>query len=164
MIKLTPDIPNDALRWRNDPKIYQWCRQWRPITEREHKEWLEDIHHDDTINMFGIENKGRAVIGVCGFTSIDTHNRNAEFSLYIRPEDQGEGYGKEALTALLDTGFKQYGFVKIWGEVFEGNPAKDMFKKLGFVTEGILKKSYFRNGNWIDSYLIAHFGEGYGTH
>jgi RimJ/RimL family protein N-acetyltransferase len=94
-------------------------------------------------------------IGVAGLTSIDRHNRSAEFSLYIAPEHQKKAYGAKALELLLYHGFEDMGLNRIWGEVFAGNPAMHMFQKLGFKAEGCLRDTYWKHGEFIDSHMIS---------
>jgi RimJ/RimL family protein N-acetyltransferase len=160
MISLVADISDMARHWRNCPEINRWCRQYKPISEKEQADWLEKIHRDPTIQMFGIWDRDRAdEVGVCGLTSIDLVNRNAEFSLYIAPAFQGGGYGKKALQKLCDFGFNNLGLRRIWGEVFEKNPALEMFMSIGFSKEGLLRNSYYREGRWINSTIIGLLSE-----
>lgn len=157
-IYLSAEIPGKALDWRNDKRVNRWCRQYRPITVLEHARWLDKIDVDPTIQMFGIHD-GKTALGVCGLTSIDMVNRNAEFSLYIDPDEAGEGYGKQALKVLLKFGFHALGLHRIWGEVFDGNPAMEMFIPLGFDKEGTSFQSYYRDGKYINSERIAILAE-----
>lgn len=154
-IYLTPDIPlTVAKENRNKEEIRKWCRQYTLISDAEQKIWAEKIVNDPTIKMFSVEQKFQHV-GVCGFTSIDRVNNSAEFSLYISPEYQRRGFGELALKTLVKHGFEDWGFKRIWGEVFEANPAMKMFKKVGFQEEGWLRATYFRRGKWIDSCMIS---------
>jgi UDP-4-amino-4,6-dideoxy-N-acetyl-beta-L-altrosamine N-acetyltransferase len=167
MIKLDPNIPSSALKWRNDPQIYRWCRQYEPITEEHHKKWLESIQDDPKIKMYGIDSEG-AYVGVCGFTGIDWINRSAEFSLYIAPDYQRQGHGTEALKELIKHGFETLNLNRIWGEVFEDNPALSIDLKLGFQEEGLLRETYYRNGKYINTHIISllkkdYFSGLYGT-
>lgn len=157
-ISLTPDIPAGARNWRNLQEIRRWCRQNSLISEAEHNDWLRRQHEDPTIKMFGIWKAGGA-IGVCGFTSIDRLNRHAEFSLYITPSQKGHGYGAQALRVLCTHGFRDWGFNRIWGEVFAGNPALQTFLDVGFHQEGLLRQAYFREGKFIDAHRIAVLAE-----
>lgn len=155
------DVPVDQARhWRNLPAVWHWCRQYTHLSEGDHERWVERLHSDPSIKMFGVydETSTRAsgdAVGVCGFTSIDRINQSAEFSLYINPAVQGRGFGRAALLTLLHHGFHDHNLQRIWGEVFEGNPAMRMFTALGFVVEGTRRKSYFRAGRFIDSVLIS---------
>jgi RimJ/RimL family protein N-acetyltransferase len=157
-IRLYPDIPEGAREWRNDYDIRRWCRQNSMISRAEHEDWLRRQHEDPSIKMFGISN-GVKSVGVCGFTSIDRLNRSAEFSLYISMNHKGEGYGINALRTLCAHGFRDWGFHRIWGEVFDGNPALKTFLDAGFHQEGVLRQAYFREGKFIDAHRIAVLAE-----
>jgi RimJ/RimL family protein N-acetyltransferase len=157
-IALSPDVPSEARFWRNHHEIWMWCRQNTLLSQADHRKWLERIEHDPTIKMFGVYNYSKEFqgpVGVAGFTSINHVNENAEFSLYIAPEYHGKGYGRKALECLIMHGFIDFGFKRIWGEVFEDNHAMKMFEKIGFVYEGRLRSSYWKSGRWIDSYIIS---------
>lgn len=171
-VALSPDIPPKAREWRNDIRIRRWCRQYSLIDDRSQHLWEAKITTDPTIKMFGVELLpeppspnvltvgttsfyGVTYLGVCGLTSINRVNQSAEFSLYIAPWAQGKGYGKEALSLLLEHGFKDHNLNRIWGEVFDGNPALRMFSDMGMRHEGTLRQSYFREGKFIDSHIVG---------
>jgi len=160
-ISLDGDIPVYAKDWRNDYSIWKWCRQPTLISEDEQHSWIEKIYVSPYIKMFSIvhtpTNKTAEpfFVGVCGFTSISHISRNAEFSLYIAPEYQGRGFATKALKLLLMHGFRDWNFKRIWGEVFEDNPAIEIFKKIGFVYEGTLRSSYWKQGRYIDSHMVS---------
>lgn len=143
-----------AFSWRNDQRIYQWCRQHEPITKEHHNNYWSRAEHDPSIKMFAVTLDGEA-IGMCGLTSIDLINHRAEFSLYIEPEAQKRGHGRAALDALCHYGFCVFGLNLIWGEVFDGNPAMNMFEDAGFRREGTRRQFYRRNGKYIDAHLIS---------
>jgi len=156
---------DDHLRdWRNNPLIIDWCRQRFEITEQEQCLWFKEQSQDLSIKMFAISKKtlksGRKgfhfnTVGVAGFTDIDMYNRRAEFSLYIEPEQQQKGYGKQALEQLLKCGFEDFGFNRIWGEAFNLNPAIKMFLSVGMEREGTRQDFYYKNGRFIDAHLIS---------
>lgn len=151
---LDPGHSWQARVWRNDPRVWNWCRQMKPISDIEQKTWFERQSNDASIQMYSVISNGLHV-GVCGFTSIDLINRRAEFSLYIDPKLTGKGIGTRTLKTLLSHGFKQWGFHSIWGESFEGNPAARIFKKLGMKQEGIRRDFYFREGKFVDAHLYS---------
>lgn len=144
--------------WRNDRRIYQWCRQHTVISDAEQVRWFNRQSEDPSIQMFKVmlhtaEKTGP--VGVCGLTSIDPVNRRAEFSLYVAPAAQGKGIGRGALSLLLDYAFDDRGLNVVWGETFEGNPAAFGFYKLGFRYEGTRRQYYFRGGRFIDADLVS---------
>lgn len=144
--------------WRNDPRIFRWCRQNDVISDLHQEEWFTRQAHDPSIRMYLIHaphHGNMKAVGVCGLTSLDPWNRRAEFSLYIAPDSQGLGHGKAALAALFTHGFRTLGLNCIWGESFDGNPACRMFEALGMKLEGTRRQFYFRDGKLIDAHLYS---------
>lgn len=149
----------DRMRvWRNDPRIYAWCRQSDLISDMDQERWIEQQSLDASIRMYSINvNTGGEdqFCGVCGLTSIDPLNRRAEFSLYIAPTMHQRGLGKKSLETLLAHGFLNLGLNLIWGEAFSGNPAMKLFRRVGFSEEGIRRQFYFKQGKFTDAHLIS---------
>ena len=141
-------------KWRNHHEIWRWCRQNDLISEHDQDAWYSRIISDSTIKMYTISDHAQ-VVGVCGLTSIDLHNRRAEFSLYIGPEHQHKGHGRACLRSLLRHGFDNLGLNIIWGETFEGNHAYSMFESLGFLWEGTRRQFYYKAGNFVDAELYS---------
>ena len=141
-------------KWRNDHRIWRWCRQNDQISDLSQSMWFESQNNDSKIHMYKITSLGEPV-GVCGFTSHDYINRSAEFSLYIDPENHGKGLGKNSLKTLVCHGFRNLNLHSIWGETYEGNPAFKMFIDLGFTHDGTRRESYFRDGRFIDSEMVS---------
>lgn len=140
--------------WRNSPEVFKWCRQNDLITQSSHNKWLTNHVQDDTIKMYLIKD-GSTPIGVCGLTDMDLVNQRAEFSLYIAPDYQSQGYGKSALRLLLWHSFNTYPYHTIWGEVFDGNHALSVFGAIGFKKEGLRRDFYYRDGKFIDAHIIS---------
>ena len=148
------DLPQ-LLLWRNDGRLFKWFRQYEPISEDHHLRWFENLKDDNTLKMFSIFNDENVLVGACGLTSIDYVNRRAEFSLYIGFDHASHGYGIAALKRLLTIAFSVYNLHQVWGEVFAGNPALDLFLKLGFKSGGLRRDFYYRDGIYINSHMIS---------
>ena len=154
-------------KWRNDYRIWRWCRQNDFISDVDQMDWFRNISADKSIKMYKavIEYKAeneneemvtqRKIVGVCGFTSICHLNQRAEFSLYIAPDLQGHGFGETALRCLILHGFSNKNLRQIWGESIDGNPAIPMFEKLGFKREGTLRQFYFKDGTFHDAHRLS---------
>jgi RimJ/RimL family protein N-acetyltransferase len=144
--------------WRNNPRIHNWCRQTGLISKIDQLNWYKRQNDDPNIRMFKIISDDGEVlskVGICGLTSIDYNARRAEFSCYVAPHKQGNGYAKDALKALFHHGFASLNLRLIWGETFSENPARHMFEKLGMVREGVRRQFYFKNGKYIDAILYS---------
>ena len=157
--------------WRNSAEIYNFCRQTSFISELDQERWYDRQNDDPTIQMFEIhappkedlyqaygvisDEAARTLVGICGLTSIDHLHRRAEFSLYIGPEHQGQGFAKEALRKLCLFGVDALNLNVIWGETFDRNPAAMLFTKLGFKLEGTRRSFYYKNGKCLDAHLYS---------
>lgn len=149
-------------QWRNDWRVWRWCRQSDLISDAEQADWFQRQHKDPTIKMYGIAasdeekppEEGK-LVGVAGFTSIDHFNKRAEFSLYVNPKRHGMTLGQNALRVLLGHGFGNLGFNVIYGETFDGNPAAKLFEKIGLVKEGTRRQFYWKDGNYVDAHLYS---------
>jgi len=140
---------------RNLTDVRCWCRQYDLISVADQLEWFDRQHIDSTIKMYEVINGKEDLVGVCGLTDICHINRRAEFSLYIFPEHKLKGYGREALEILFTHGFSNLGLNTIWGETFDGNPARNLFLDIGMMHEGTRNDFYFRNGHFIDAHLYS---------
>jgi RimJ/RimL family protein N-acetyltransferase len=147
------------LVWRNDRRVWKWCRQNSVISEAEHIAWFRSLLGNQKIKMFSICDSEGNFVGVCGLTDIDRVNSRAEFSLYLGPDFQNKGLGKSALKTLVDHAFIDENLHSVWGESFADNPACNCFESIGFKLDGVRRGFYFRNGDYIDARLYSIFRE-----
>lgn len=154
MLHLYSEISLQHLDWRNDERVRKWCRHSTLITEATHRYWLEKIERDPTSLYLGVM-EDSVDVGTVGLTDIDYINGTAEFNILIDPLEQGKGYGKQSLILLLKLAFNELRLRLVWGEVIEGNPALEIFKKIGFKIDGILRQRYFKDGHLRSATLVS---------
>jgi len=100
--------------------------------------------------VFRIEDEEK-LIGEIGFRTIKWFNRKAEISLFIAPEYQGKGYGKQALLMLMKFAFKKMNLYRLEAEVIDYNEkAKSLFEKARFILEGRLRDAKYNDGKYYD--------------
>ena len=106
---------------------------------------------------WGIAQKqDHSVIGHCGFFDIDRSNCCAEISYCLKNGLWGQGIMTEALGAMLKFGFKDYGLNRIVGKVMKGNIGSiKVLQKLGFIQEGLLRESLYKNGQYHDLMIFS---------
>lgn len=114
---------------------------------------------------WGIARKtDNALIGHCGFFDIDKFNCCAEISYCLKSGSWGQGFMTEALDAMLKFGFEDYGFNRIVAKVMTGNAGSiKVLQKLGFVQEGILRESLYKNGQYQDLIVFSVLKSEYHT-
>jgi len=70
--------------------------------------------------------------------------------------DRGKGYAREATELLVDYLFSGYPTERIAAFTdTENAPAQRILEKLGFMKEGVLRRSMFRDGRWTDIAVYA---------
>ncbi|WP_263706472.1 GNAT family N-acetyltransferase [Shouchella tritolerans] len=99
-----------------------------------------------------IEKENEKPIGITTLINIDDKNRNAECIIDIGEKDfWGKGYGREALTLLLNYSFLEMNLHRVYLRVFSFNKkAIRLYEKLGFRHEGTSREALFREGVWHD--------------
>jgi RimJ/RimL family protein N-acetyltransferase len=119
---------------------------------------------------FGIEDlKTNELIGLVNLVNISWISRNAEIGLIavFNPDFWGKGYGSDALIVLLDLAFSALDMHNVYLYVVSFNDrATNVYKKIGFSTQGKLREMAYRDGKRYDVVLMdilrSEFVEKYG--
>ena len=155
--------------WRNDPSIRKYFREWKDISKPRQQEWYSErgnnlnhehvyfqvMYMDSNIEDEKLRIKERKIAGCCGLHYIDWRLRSAEFGCFLGPEFIGKGMGKESLILLFDFGFKEMNLHKIWCEVYDNNTSAELYRRIGFVDEGILRDNYYHEGCYGNSFVMS---------
>ncbi len=73
----------------------------------------------------------------------------------------GRGVGSALVAAALELAERWLALRRIELEVYSDNPAAiALYKKFGFVREGVLRDFAFRDGAYVDAYLMARIRGG----
>lgn len=157
---LTSNDIEKTLKWHNDDEIkYFYLGHPFPVNIEIEKKWYDEILTSDLpTTVFGIEKKDEAkLIGLSVLKNINLINREAEFAIYIGDlEERGKGYSKIATMLTLEFGFRSMGLNRIFLKVMEENKvAINLYKKCGFVEEGVLRKSIFKNNEFKNEVVMS---------
>ena len=68
---------------------------------------------------------------------------------------RGKGLGGEALFLLFDYGFREMNLHKIWCEVYDSNASVNLYRRLGFQDDGVLRDNYFHGGKYGNSIMMS---------
>lgn len=80
----------------------------------------------------------------------------AELGFTLSPAFQAQGYGTEAVEAILGHLFEQRGLHRAYGSVDPNNvPSIRLMERLGMRREAHLKRSYRMRGSWYDDVIYA---------
>ena len=146
--------------WRNDLDVMKTTSPSLDLYSLdETRNFVENVILNSTASKSYIieEREGMRAIGVISLTNIDTKNRNAECIIDIGEKDYwGMGYGTEALRMLLEYAFFELNLHRVSLRVFSLNEkAIHIYNKLGFVKEGVMRESLYRNGAWHDIIMMG---------
>jgi diamine N-acetyltransferase len=121
---------------------------------------LYDKHiHDETERRFVIDMDGEFA-GVVELGDINFLHRTTEIQIIIAMPFRGKGLAEQALRYGIRYAFDVLNMHKIYLYVDVDNaPAVHIYKKIGFVEEGNLRKQFFVNGEYHDSYFMGLFRE-----
>lgn len=105
------------------------------ITAEDQLKWYNRYLADDTDLTLVIRDE--TPLGMFGIYHIDYQKKTAEFGrLLLDPKTRGLGYGKEAVSLLIDYGFRNMGMSELYADIFTWNePCLNVFRKLKFNME-----------------------------
>ena len=99
---------------------------------------------------------------VVGSTGLQTYRDNprrshvASIGMGVRDDWQGKGIGTALLGAVVDMADRWLQIKRLELEVYTDNPvAIALYTKFGFEREGTLRAFAFRNGEYVDAYVMA---------
>ena len=147
--------------WRNLPDFRKHFREYRELNSEMQEKWFENVVvNDKNTIMFSIFcSDSNKLIGCCGLCYINWVHRNADLSLYIGHENayiDDIGFADDACTLLLEYGFNELNLHRIWTEIYEfDNKKKNLYEKLGFKQDAVLRDQYFYDGNWCNSMILS---------
>ena len=79
---------------------------------------------------------------------------NAELRAFIDLNQRGHGYGFVMMEVLIDI-LRLQGVYNVYSSVTEGNPrSESLHRKLGFDKTGVMHKTGYKNGRWLDVHLL----------
>ena len=150
------------VRWLNDPEVIAHLSVTWPLSPEDEEEWFAQMRQrprQERPLVIEVRTQGETwqPIGNCGFNHIDWRNRHAEVGIVIGEKAfWDQGYGSEALMLLLKVGFTHLNLHRIWLRVESENArAIAAYRKLGFVEEGRLRESVYRQGHYLDMIMMS---------
>lgn len=146
------DQTSDATEMR----LRDWHEPPRSLAYREQEFETSVAEPDDHVVALIIEAEQRPV-GDINLFEIDTRNRRASIGLSIwRPEDRNQGFGTDAMRAMLAWAFREYNLHRIDLSVDPANEAAiHVYERLGFVREGCRREAHWGGGKFVDDLIMG---------
>lgn len=153
------DVPI-FVRWFADAEMSGLLGMRAPFSEAMEEQWF----------VRQVENQGKEhyhfvmcrlddsqPIGTISLFRVDEVNGSGGVGISIGEKSLwGQGYGTDAMNALVDFGFGQLRLERIWLEVYDYNKrASRSYEKSGFIVEGVQRHANYRLGKFHDVLLMA---------
>jgi [ribosomal protein S5]-alanine N-acetyltransferase len=167
---LATELPDVRLRpWRGEDKAALLRHAdnrkiWRnladafphPYTADDADRWLALAAAAGAHVRLAIERRGEAVGGIGVDARQGEQRHTGHLGYWLGEAHWGEGVATAAVRALVTHLFDQDRFERLETVVFGWNPASmRVLEKSGFAREGILRRSVFKDGEFLDSVLYA---------
>lgn len=132
-----------------------YCEEYlhdnRKFTIDETIHWFESTNPD----FYIIQNDDKN-IGYFRLNKYSEENMNIYVGADIAPEYTGKGLGYLSYKIFLPYLFEEYGLNKVSLEVLSTNKrAIHLYKKLGFVIEGVKRQEVLKKGVYTDSIIMS---------
>ncbi len=145
------DVANNRKVWRNLHHRFP-----HPFTGAEARHWFSLLAATSEPTHWAIEVDGVAVGGIGLDVGEGIHAKGAHFGYWLGEPYWGRGIMTAAVQATSRYALSRFDLVRLESPVFAWNPASmRVLEKAGFVREGVLRKSVFKDGQLIDQMLYA---------
>jgi RimJ/RimL family protein N-acetyltransferase len=150
---------SSLVRYANNRKIWINLRDIfpHPYTRAEAEKWIAicESNQGPTTN-FAIELQGEAIGGIGCRLLDDVNCKTAEIGYWLGEPFWGRGIATAALKQTTEYAFQTFSLERLQASVFEWNPASArVLEKAGYILEGRLRRSIFKDGRLADSLLYA---------
>lgn len=147
--------------WVNDPEVTRYLSLYLPMSTVDEENWFERMTRRDqnekTLVIEVRDDSGWKMIGNCGVFGIEYVNRLGELGIMLGEKDEwNKGYGTETMILLLRHSFDTLNLNRAYLHVYAENlRAKRSYEKAGFVEEGRLRESVYKNGKYDNVIVMS---------
>lgn len=132
----------------------------KPISQEEIeriKQWYQSRNQQtDRLDLAIIEKETGELVGEVVFNDYNETTQNVNFRILIGAKYCNKGLGTEAVALFLQYGFEVLNIHKVELDVYSFNPrAEKVYRKNGFVLEGIKREDISYNGEYFDTKVFG---------
>lgn len=125
-------------------------------TEQKIEGYIKAFKDRKGITWAIIEKENNTIIGDFAIHHIDKQNSRGEIGYILHPNFWGKGYMTEALTTLINFGFKDLNLHSFSANVnLENVNSKTLLLKFGFKLEAVFRENFYYNGQFLDSEIYC---------
>ncbi|HET9825250.1 MAG TPA: GNAT family N-acetyltransferase [Chitinophagaceae bacterium] len=158
--KISEDDMEEIYFLRSDRQVLQFLDRDPIRSIDDATQWIQMIDEGIRTNQYiawaiTLKNEQK-LIGTISFWNVKKEHHRAEIGYALHPLFQGKGLMQEAMTPVLDYGFKQMKLHSVEANVNPNNVASiKLLEKNNFVREAYHKENYYYNGKFLDSAIYS---------
>lgn len=145
-------------RYANNQKIWNNLRDAfpHPYSKNDALAYISRSLQADPRVAFAIATEREAIGSIGLAPGKDVHRFTAELGYWLAEPFWGRGIMTEAVKAVSEYALETLGFCRVYAEPYAANPASaHVLEKSGFVLEGVMRASVFKDGRVLDQFLYA---------
>lgn len=142
--------------WENDERVINFLSISKGRTMEETVREFFVRESDASMFDFVVLHEGRA-IGRAYLSRYDKNSKSVDITrIYIGEMNlRGKGLGRELMEKLLEFCFEEFGLHRVTLDYFDGNPAQELYKSMGFQSEGVAREAGFKDGKYNNFNLMS---------
>lgn len=153
------DANRDYCNWMNDPEVNQYLEsRFEKWSVNKLKRYIGDTKKNPNNLFLAIISKnGNRHIGNIKIGPINHSHKSADVGVIIGKKSfWRKGFATEAIKLVVDYAFNKLDLHKLTAGVYNCNTASiKAFKRADFSVEGVRKKHYLCNGDYVDGVLLG---------
>ncbi|MDB6140590.1 MAG: acetyltransferase [Verrucomicrobiaceae bacterium] len=127
-----------------------------PYTAEDAAWFLNHVAQESPETSFAIATSDEAIGGIGLRLGADVHRKTAELGYWLAEPYWGCGIMSEAVAALTRYAFEAFNLQRVYAEPFAASLASArILQKVGFICEGRMCASVFKDGKLQDAFLYA---------
>lgn len=162
---LEPDDMEVLRTMTNDPEMESKIGGWSyPISKDKQMKWYDGIKdNSDGIRLAIVDIETNEFLGMLNLVNIDWKNGTAFHGIRLSNNTpKGKGIGTDSVMCIMRYAFEELRLNRLEGGWLTSNLAsQNLYKKCGWVAEGIKRKSIFCNGTYVDFEISGILAEEY---
>jgi ribosomal-protein-alanine N-acetyltransferase len=154
------DAPSIA-KYANNRKIWLNLRDAfpHPYSLGDAEVFISCVIEAAPVTIFAIATKSEAIGSIGLMPGKDVHRFTAEMGYWLAEPYWGKGIMTDAVQFLTNWAFRELRLHRISAEPYATNTASHrVLEKTGFIREGVLRSSAFKDGKILDQFLYSQIG------
>ena len=146
------------VKWRNSKAVNDNFIIRDRLTKKQHLDWMKNKVNKGLVKQFiAVDTNTGKPFATTYLKDIDKKHNKAEYGIFIgEKEYRGKNYGQLITKLTMKYAFNTLKLNKVYARVLAYNkPSYNLFKKLGFTKDALLRDDVKINNKYFDVYIMS---------